>query len=109
MGDGIGLTHPEARIGGINLPLRKTVVVVQHDHVLSGLAHRVGRVLLDEPKVMRQLQAAGAGAHEHYARVLGLGEQRHEVLDAGGCPRCIGGYGQGDDLAEGPACVVSVA
>lgn len=107
--EGWDISHPKARIGSIDLPLRKPVVIVQHDHILGGLAHRVGRVVLDEPKVVRQLQAAGAGAHEHDARVLSLGEQRHEVLDAGCRPGGVGGHGQGDDLAEGPACVVPVA
>lgn len=85
------------------------MVVVKHDHVLSGLAHRVCRVILDEAKVVRELQAAGPGAHEDDARVLGLGQQGHEVLNARGRAGCVGGHGQGEYLADGPARVLLVA
>lgn len=69
-----GCTHPEPRVGSIDLPIRKAVVVVEHDHVLCGLAHRVSRVILSETEVVRELQAACAGAHEDDTRVLGLGQ-----------------------------------
>lgn len=85
--------HPEPRIRSIDLPFREAVVIVQHDHVLSSLAHRVGRVVLHEAKVVRELQAAGSGAHEDDARVLSLGEQGHKVLDARGRAGGVSGHG----------------
>ena len=85
------------------------MVIIEHDHVLGGLAHRVGRIILDKPKVVCQLQAAGTGAHEDDTWVLSLGEQRHKVLYARGRAGGVGGHGRGEDLADGPACVFSVA
>lgn len=104
-----GCTHPEPRVRSVDLPVRKAVVVIQHDHVLGGFAHRVSRIILDEAKVVRELQAAGTGAHEDDAWVLGLGEQRHEVLDARGRAGGVSGHRQGDDLADGPSRVLLVA
>lgn len=85
------------------------MVIIKHNHILSSLANRVGRVVLDKTKVMRELQAAGPGAHEHDARVFGLGEQRHKVLDARGRAGRVGGHGEGDYLADGTALIGLVA
>lgn len=85
------------------------MVIMKHHHVLSSLANRIGWVVLDKSKVMRELQASSARAHEDDAWVLSPGEERHKVLNtcrgAGG----ISGDGQGNDFADGAACVGSIA
>lgn len=58
---------------------------------------------------MRELQAPGPGAHKDNPRVLGLGEQRHKVLDARGRAGGVGCHCLGDYLADGTAFVGLVA
>lgn len=94
-------TYTKPGVAHVHLPLREAVVVVQHDHILGSLADAVGRVVLDEAEVVRQLQAASPRGHEDDARVLGTRQQGDEVLYSRRGPGGVGRYRSLDGLADG--------
>lgn len=83
------VTHPEARVAGIDLPVWELVMVVKHGHVLGCLAHAVGWVVLDKAEVVGKLEATGPGAHENHTGVVGFGQKGNKVLHGRSRPRGV--------------------